>query len=282
MADVANTVGISLQFSKSFGIIRPTAKRLTLKQSKPLILTVDSHLIPLLYRKLEKFVRFANLLMNDATYLLDESLSKLAEIHTIQLEMKNKAAWEAQPANQRKERERLLRTLEGQATSYTTLGKTTVALLKEFTAETKGPFMTPEIVDRLAAMLNYNLDALVGPRCQDLVVENADKYRFNPKQLLSDILQIYLNLSDQPEFIRAIAGEGRSYKKELFEAAAGIARRKSVKSETEIEQLGFFVEQVEVMKTTMEAEEDLGEIPDEFLGLLSATRLHMMMLTIAT
>lgn len=37
------------------------------------------------------------MLMSDVTYLLDESLSKLSEIHQIQLEMEDTAAWEAQP-----------------------------------------------------------------------------------------------------------------------------------------------------------------------------------------
>lgn len=36
------------------------------------------------------------MLMSDVTYLMDESLSKLTEIHQIQLEMRDQAAWEAQ------------------------------------------------------------------------------------------------------------------------------------------------------------------------------------------
>ncbi|KDQ11048.1 hypothetical protein BOTBODRAFT_35587 [Botryobasidium botryosum FD-172 SS1] len=225
-------------------------------------------------KKLETFVRFANLLMNDATYLLDESLTKLAEIHGIQTEMKDQAGWAARPINERREREKLLRQLENQATSYTTLGNSTVALLKEFTAISKAPFMTPEIIDRLAAMLNYNLDALVGPRCQDLKVENKEKYRFNPRQLLSDILQVYLNLSDQSEFARAIAGEGRSYRKGLFEKAAGFASRNHLKTDDEVAKLLGFAEQIELAKTTLEEEEDLGEIPDEFLDPLMYTLMR--------
>ena len=77
---------------------------------------------------------------------------------------------------------------------------------------------------------------------------------------------MYLNLSDQGEFVRAVAADGRSYKKELFERAAGIARSKAMKSEAEIEQLRLFVVKVEEMKATLQAEEDLGEVPDEFLG----------------
>jgi ubiquitin conjugation factor E4 B len=232
--------------------------------------------MPISRRKMEHFVRFANLLMNDATYLLDESLSKLAEIYSIQLEMRDQQAWAARDPTERKEREEHLRTIEGHATSYTALGKSTVTLLKEFTAEAKAPWMSPELVDRLAAMLNYNLDALAGPKCQDLKVENMEKYRFNPKQLLSDILQVYLNLSDQPEFIKAVAGEGRSYRKELFERAAGIARKRSLKTEDEIEILRLFVVKVEETKTMIEHEDDLGDVPDEFLGMLILAPLEWL------
>src|SRR5229473_5099067 len=98
-------------------------------------------------------------------------------------------------------------------------------ILKIFTAETKELFMMPEIVDRLAAMLDYNLDALVGPRCNDLRVENKEKYHFNPRQLLSDVVQVYLNLGDQDAFIRAVAGDGRSYRKGLIEHAAKICSK---------------------------------------------------------
>lgn len=211
------------------------------------------------------FVRFANLLMNDCTYLLDESLTKLSDIHAIQIEMASED-WAARPIAERKDREKALAAAEQQATSYITLGKSMVDLLKTFTAEAKAPFMTPEIVDRLAAMLNYNLDALVGPKCQNLNVKNMDKYRFNPRQLLSDIIAVYLNLADQQEFVRAVAGEGRSYKKSLFERAAAIATKRSLKSSTEVEQLMLFVTKVEETKLLIEAEEDWGDVPDDFLG----------------
>ena len=191
----------------------------------------------------------------------------------IQLEMEDQAAWAAKPPQQRRERERLLHQLEGSATTYTTLSKNLVALFDEFTAETKAPFMTPEIVDRLAAMLTYNLDALVGPKCQNLKVKNPDKYKFNPRQLLSDILQVYLNLSDQGEFVKAVAGEGRSYRKELFERAAGIANRKTLKTEAEIEQLRLFVVKVDEMKATIEADDDLRD-PRRASGCVFATRLQ--------
>lgn len=46
------------------------------------------------------------MLMSDVTYLMDESLSKLAEIHQIQTEMSIQAAWEAQTPVRHFEHER--------------------------------------------------------------------------------------------------------------------------------------------------------------------------------
>ncbi|KAH9841644.1 ubiquitin elongating factor core-domain-containing protein [Rhodofomes roseus] len=220
---------------------------------------------------MDKFVRFVNLMINDVTYLMDESLSDLAKIHEIQTEMEDTETFNSKPAQYRRERESALRTLERHTSGYVQLGRSTVEMLKAFTGETKEPFMVPEIVDRLAAMLDYNLDALAGPRCQNLVVKNPEKYKFNPKQLLSDIIDVYLNLSDQGEFVRAVAADGRSYRKELFERTAGIAKRRVLKSDTEIEKLLLFVVKVEEKKATLEAEEDLGEVPDEFLDPLMYT-----------
>ncbi|PCH40023.1 hypothetical protein WOLCODRAFT_88418 [Wolfiporia cocos MD-104 SS10] len=223
---------------------------------------------------MDNFVRFVNLMINDVTYLLDESLSEMGKIHEIQTEMEDAATFNSKPIQYRREREAQLRSLERHASGYVSLGNSTVGMLKAFTGETPEPFMVPEIVDRLAAMLDYNLDALVGPRCQELKVKNPEKYKFNPRQLLSDILQVYLNLSDQGEFARAVAADGRSYKKELFERAAGIANRRVLKSDTEIEKLLIFVTKVEETKATLEAEEDLGDIPDDFLDPLMFTLMR--------
>ncbi|KAJ4465100.1 ubiquitin elongating factor core-domain-containing protein [Lentinula lateritia] len=216
----------------------------------------------------DKFIRFINLMINDVTYLMDESLSELTQIHDIQTEMDNKEEWNSKPLEYRREREGTLRQLERHASSYTTLGRSTVELLKLFTAETKKPFMMPEIVDKLAAMLDYNLEALVGPRMQNLKVRQPEKLRFDPKALLSDVLQIFLNLSDQPEFMKAIAGDGRSYSKGLFEQAERIMFRRSLKSGTDLEKWRLLITKVEEAKETLEAEDDLGDIPDEFLDPL--------------
>jgi len=214
----------------------------------------------------DNFVRFVNLMINDVTYLMDESLNELTQIHNIETEMENTQEWASKSPQYRREREGTLRSLERHASGYITLGRSTVDLLKVFTAETKSPFMMPEIVGKLAAMLDYNLEALAGPKCRDLKVKNPEKYKFDPRALLSDIVQVFLNLSDEEDFAKAVAEDGRSYRKELFDGTVEILRRRTLKTEDEIEKLLAFVQKVEVLKATLEEEEDLGEVPEEFLG----------------
>ncbi|KAJ3116866.1 hypothetical protein HK098_006463 [Nowakowskiella sp. JEL0407] len=229
-----------------------------------------------LSRNVDFFVKFVNLLMNDTTYLLDESLAKLTEIRNIQNEMES-PGWNTATQQHRQEREGLLRTSERQATSYMSLGVETVHMLKYLTAEERivEPFMQAYIVERLAAMLDFNLAAMVGPRCTELKVKNPEKYRFNPKSLLNELIDIFMHLAHRQEFIVAVAKDGRSYKKEHFYKSCEILLRVGLKREDECERIRQFVQSVEnAIAAENEEEEELGEIPDEFLDPLMYTLME--------
>ena len=228
-----------------------------------------------LNRHLDRYVRFVNLLMNDTTYLLDDALMHLGKISEIQRAMDDKAAWDAQPATERQEQEKLLREHEGGARSDLDFGTESLRLLKRFAGETKEPFLTREIVDRLAAMLDMNLVMLAGPRCQDLKVRDMEKYKFRPKELLSDVLGIFLELAPRVEFQEAVAKDGRSYSRDLFERVQRIARKTSIRTDDELEGIKVLVEKVEALKAAEEEDDAMGEVPDDFLGkhfILAACR----------
>ena len=48
------------------------------------------------FRKGKLFVKFVNMLMNDTTFLLDESLDCLKRIHEVQEALENKEEWDKQ------------------------------------------------------------------------------------------------------------------------------------------------------------------------------------------
>jgi ubiquitin conjugation factor E4 B len=217
------------------------------------------------------FIRFVNMMMNDTRYLLDEGLTKLSEINTIQSEMES-AGWESLTPQQKQEKLTTLTQSERQATSYMALASQTLETFNYVSKDIPEPFLMPEIIDRLAAMLDFNLSALVGPKCTELKVKNPDKYHFEPKKLLSNIVDVFLNLSESPEFARAVAKDGRSYRKEWFQKAAGAMLKTGAKSSFDIDRLAAFVDNVEIaLKSEAQQEEELGDIPEEYLG----TRIHL-------
>ncbi|KAJ3116941.1 hypothetical protein HDU96_008341 [Phlyctochytrium bullatum] len=120
-------------------------------------------------------------------------------------------------------------------------------------------------------MLDFNLAALVGPRCTDLKVKNPEKYRFNPRNLLTEIVDIFLHLSHREEFVQAIAKDGRSYSKDMFQRAKGILLKNRLKSMDELQNLDVLVDKVEAfLQSEKDEEEELGDVPDEFLGIVAS------------
>lgn len=221
----------------------------------------------------EFFVRFVALLLNDATYLLDESLSKLSEIHRLQKELESSDP--LQVSTEQTENQRQLASLERMAKSYVQLAQQSVVLLKLFTQAVPKAFVTPELVDRLAAMLDYNLEALVGPKCRELKVKNPEGYGFKPRELLTYIVDVYINLSKEDAFAHAVANDGRSFRPELFERAVELLSKRLLKSPAEIEEIKKFSDKAARYKAETEAdEEELGEIPDEFLDPVMFTLME--------
>ena len=218
---------------------------------------------------LEFFVRFVNLLLNDVTYVLDESLSSFVKIHDLQ-QLLSGPAGAALEAAVRMEKEEVLADTQGKAKGYMQLANETVSMLKLFTEALADSFTMPEIVQRLADMLDYNLDAMVGPKSSQLKVENPEQYDFKPKVLLSELVNVYLNLGSKENFVMAVARDGRSYKPGNFEKAMQIMKKWSLKSPDELSSWRALGERFKKAKELDDqAEEDLGEIPDEFLGMLT-------------
>ncbi|GKZ85214.1 hypothetical protein AnigIFM56816_010980 [Aspergillus niger] len=224
-------------------------------------------------QNLDFFVRFVNLLLNDVTFVLDESFGAFITIHKTQTELRLNGA--SMDPTVRQQKEEHLASAQRNAKSYMQLTNETVAMLKLFTDALADSFTMPEIVQRLADMLDYNLDAMVGPKSASLRVDNLQEYGFNPRALLSEIVDVYLNLMGKENFIIAVARDGRSYKPANFEKAADILRKWSLKSPEEFRRWEQLQKKVKAAKEADDqAEEDLGEVPDDFLDPLMYTLME--------
>lgn len=221
----------------------------------------------------EFFVRFVNLLLNDVTFVLDESFTAFQQIHRLQNELESNPELSE---TEKQEKEEALDAAQGKAKSYMQLTNETVSMLKLFTEALSDAFTMPEVVQRLADMLDYNLESMVGPKQGNLKVRDPQQYGFVPSVLLSDIMSVYLNLSAKPSFHLAVARDGRSYKPSNFDGAARIMEKhQGLKSPTEMAAWRVLAQNIAAAKLEDDqAEEDLGDVPDEFLDPLMYTLME--------
>ncbi|KAH5137500.1 peptidylprolyl isomerase [Parastagonospora nodorum] len=219
------------------------------------------------------FVQFVNLLLNDVTFVLDESFTAFKEIHDISKLLEDSPADMDQAARQ--ENEEKLSAAQGKAKSYMQLTNETVAMLKLFTEALADSFTKKEVVVRLAHMLDYNLEALVGPKRASLRVKNPEDYGWNPRQMLAEVTDVYLNLQGKQSFIEAVATDGRAYRPEYWTEAHRTLARYALKSPEQLKEWENMASAIETAKTRADIEEaDLGEIPDEYEDPLMATLME--------
>ncbi|KAJ2765325.1 Ubiquitin conjugation factor E4, partial [Coemansia nantahalensis] len=242
-------------------------------------------------RVVEEFVAR---LMTDTTYLLDESLSKLAVIGEIEKRQRQSAPSSPPPPppeaegadGEEGDEARRLQEAERMAQSYVSLAHETVHMLAFLSRLVPRPFQASEVVGRLAAMLNYNLVQLAGPKCANLrVADMQQRFSFSPRVLLSELTSVYVHLGladsqqqqQQPDagvarFVAAVAEDDRSYSPELFAKAYAILERWSLKSAESLERLQVFAQRCADAKVDSRLVEYLEQhAPDEYLDPLLAT-----------
>ncbi|KAL3526560.1 hypothetical protein ACH5RR_011216 [Cinchona calisaya] len=223
------------------------------------------------------YLNFLNFLINDSIYLLDESLNKILELKELEAEMSNTVEWERRPAQERQERTRQFHSQENIIRIDVKLANEDVSMLAFTSEQITSPFLLPEMVERVASMLNYFLLQLVGPQRKSLSLKDPEKYEFRPKELLKQIVKIYVNLARGDEeniFPIAITKDGRSYNEQLFSAAACVLRRIGEDARTIQEFIDLGAKAKVAASEAMDAEAALGEIPDDFLDPIQYTLMR--------
>ncbi|KAF3539372.1 hypothetical protein F2Q69_00018843 [Brassica cretica] len=205
------------------------------------------------------YLNFLNFLVNDSIYLLDESLNKILEIKKIEAEMSNTAEWEQRPAQERQDRTRLFHSQENIVKIDMKLANEDVTMLAFTSEEITAPFLLPEMVERVANMLNYFLLQLVGPQRKSLSLKDPEKYEFRPRQLLKQVSDYYSYSASSPN---------------LFNAGADVLRRIGEDGRIIQEFMELGTKAKAAASEAMDAEAALGEIPEEFLDPIQYTLMR--------
>ncbi|XP_057320961.1 ubiquitin conjugation factor E4 A [Microplitis mediator] len=215
------------------------------------------------------FLRFINLLMNDAVFLLDEALSNMAQLKKMLRDREN-GEWDKLPAHERDQQINNLNHIGMIARFDNILGRETISTLKMLTSEIKSIFCHSTMVDRIASMLNYLLFELVGPNKKNFKVKDQKEYEFKPAKLVLNICVIYINLGTNDNFTLAVSQDGRSYRNNLFQLANDVLLRiGGISILDNLDKFSIRVANAAAIKK--QEEEILTDAPDEFLDPIMST-----------
>ncbi|KAK7257695.1 hypothetical protein RIF29_31856 [Crotalaria pallida] len=166
------------------------------------------------------YLNFLNCLISDSNDLLDEGLKKIFELEGFKKtrELEGRLPVPEEEGSLRSQKEHVRVTMLLAIENFNMLDYTS----EEITA----PFLVPEMVGRVAGMLNYFLMNLVGPG-KLLSVEDLEEYEFHPKRLLRKMVQTYVHLArgDKNSVLpAAIAMTRQSNDDKLFDMVANAYR----------------------------------------------------------
>lgn len=215
------------------------------------------------------FLRFVNLLMNDAVFLLDEALANMAKLKEMQTQREN-GDWDTLPANERQQNLGYIQHIGMIAKFDNILGRDTINTIEKLTSRMTIVFTHTTMVDRVAAMLNYFLMNLVGPNQKNFKVKDQKEYHFDPADTVLRICLIYTHLASSSAFCLAISQDGRSYRPELFQLAQDVLVK--IGGGALIAEIAQVAENVALQAVQHRATEDaMQEAPEEYLDPIMST-----------
>ncbi|KNC56510.1 ubiquitin conjugation factor E4 [Thecamonas trahens ATCC 50062] len=223
----------------------------------------------------ESFTRFVNMLLNDATFTLDESLTRLAQIRELEVQREDGQGWSALSGEGRAAAEAREGELRSAVRSYMVLANESVKVLALLAQDIHAPLVAPALADHLATVLNSVMASLVGPHCLELKIARPEQVSFDPRALLSDVASVYAALAGEEAFRRAVVRDERSFSLSVFDKMLKVGSRNSLVTSVQLAVLAELRQQLEASSAESSAlDELLDDVPDEFLDPLMATLMR--------
>tara|TARA_B110000037_G_C17105642_1_gene499738 strand:- start:135 stop:2369 length:2235 start_codon:yes stop_codon:yes gene_type:complete len=199
------------------------------------------------------FKKFINMILNDLTHMLNEGLIKMSEISkNKELEIES----------------RELEYIKGSFYFAYDMLDLVIFLSKKF----KDIFLTTELKYRFIEMLNNYLNKLVSKKSKELIVDNPQKYGFNPVLILEKISKIYSKYYNIKEFIEIVSNDIDNYNSKLMNKMIQILL-KNDKLKWEISgRLYHLMNLIENNKKKEVIEYE--DVPDEFLDPIIMTIIN--------
>ena len=97
-----------------------------------------------------------------------------------------------------------------------------IQLMAKVTSNASEPFVSVEIGEKFASAINYCLDQLTTQKGLKFKIKNPERFYFEPKELLVNLITMYANMGHIQAFKENVVKDDRSYSDETFAKALKI------------------------------------------------------------
>lgn len=175
--------------------------------------------------------KFISLLLNDTIFVFEDAMLKLKKIKELEAE---EDSWEALPEEEREAKRKEIEQERGICRYHLKQVDKTLHFLGYVTAHTAGigPFVAPEMVARIAGMVNAFVGQLVGSKASELKVSKTEALpEWQPRELLVKVLRLCTQLhahapdaAAAEKYVTAVVSDGR-YSVHVYRKAASVLEK---------------------------------------------------------
>ena len=254
------------QFFEKFNV---RYKQLLLIDSIKTQIDIDDQLIYYAKHYKEDCILMVNYLINDLTYMGDETIDRLKSIKEYEDLKDDNDSYNLLNDEQKKMKEEKFKEDSQRCKNSLPLFKRFLKFLVLIIETCQIIILEYKLGQKLANILNYLLNMFASKTGNVLKVKNMKQYDFDPKDFLSYIIQAYAGFVDQPEFITNIVSDERSFKIDNFQRALNL-RLKIKLSSDKSESFNKIVSLINAQKDNLINAIDYSDAPDEFIDSISA------------
>ena len=260
-------LGGSNQFYEKFNV---RYKILLLIDSVKNQISIDDQLIFYAKKFKDDCILLVNYLINDLTYMADETLERLKSIKSYEELKSNTEKYQSLEEEKRKQLDEKFNEDSSRAKNCIPLFKSYLQFTITISNTCQDIILEYKLGQKLANLINYLLDMFASKSGNTLKVSNFSQYKFNPKEILSYIIQAYSAFSEHKEFWTFIISDERCFKFDNFTRALNLRSKVSLNYEIG-EKFLKLVNGINSIKENITSNIiDYEDAPDEYLDPITA------------
>lgn len=260
-------LGGSNQFYEKFGV---RYKILLVFESIKSQIGFDDQIIFFSVKYKEDCIQLINYLLNDLSYLADESIEKLKEIRKYQILKSNKEEFDLLSEEEKKRNEEKFNENSRLCKSDIPLFRESLLFMISISYNCQDLILQNKLGQRFANLINYLLQMFASKKSSSLKIDNLTEYKFNPKEILKYIITIFAAFRKYDDFLNYIVSDERSFDIDNFLRANSLRSRIHVDYQIG-ENFSGLVRQLTIMKESKgEKYVDFDDAPEEFLDPITA------------